>query len=121
MAVAGTRNRFEIKSRKDVSSALVRGGMGRGRNLIVDDALTDFTSVTHIKWEINHKRIRKMTPHKWARLQQFSYDLNLPLSDTHLYKLLGNSVTVPVIEAITKGIKKVLDADYEKSEPKDQS
>lgn len=112
---------FEIKDRKGVSSALVCGGMGRERNLIVDDRLTDFTPVTHIKGEVNREGIRKMTPREWARLQGFPDDFDLPLSDTHLYKQLGNSVTVPVIEAIAKEIKKVLDADYEKSEPKDQS
>ena len=112
---------FEIKDRKGVSSALVCGGMGRERNLIVDDRLTDFTPVTHIKGEVNREGVRKMTPREWARLQGFPDDFDLPLSDTHLYKQLGNSVTVPVIEAIAKEIKKVLDADYEKSEPKDQS
>ena len=112
---------FEIKDRKGVSSALVCGGMGRERNLIVDDRLTDFTPVTHIKGEVNREGVRKMTPREWARLQGFPDDFDLPLSDTHLYKQLGNSVTVPVIEAIAKEIKKVLDADYEKSEPEDQS
>ena len=112
---------FEIKDRKGVSSALVCGGMGRERNLIVDDRLTDFTPVTHIKGEVNREGVRKMTPREWARLQGFPDDFDLPLSDTHLYKQLGNSVTVPVIEAIAKEIKKVLDADYGKSEPKDQS
>ncbi|MBP5451772.1 MAG: DNA cytosine methyltransferase, partial [Treponema sp.] len=32
----------------------------------------------------------------------------LPLADTHLYKQLGNSVTVNVIEAIAEEIRKVL-------------
>ena len=112
---------FEIKDRKGVSSALVCGGMGRERNLIVDDRLTDFTPVTHIKGEVNREGVRKMTPREWARLQGFPDSFVLPLSDTHLYKQLGNSVTVPVIEAIAKEIKKVLDADYEKSESKNQS
>ena len=102
---------FEIKDRKGKSSALVCGGMGRERNLIVDDRLTDFTPVTHIKGEVNREGIRKMTPREWARLQGFPDDFKLPLSDTHLYKQLGNSVTVPVIEAVAREIKIVLDDD----------
>lgn len=106
---------YEIKDRKGVSGAIVCGGMGRERNLIVDDRLTDFTPVTHIKGEVNREGIRKMTPREWARLQGFPDDFKLVLSDTHLYKQFGNSVTVNVIEAIAKEIKKVLDDNECKS------
>lgn len=100
---------YEIKDRNGVASAIVCGGMGRERNLIIDDRLTDFTPVTHIKGEVNRKGIRKMTPREWARLQGFpdSYKID-SLADTHLYKQFGNSVTVPVIEAIAMEIRKVL-------------
>ena len=54
-----------------------------------------------------------MTPREWARLQSFPDDFKLVLSDTHLYKQFGNSVTVPVIEAIAKEIRKVLDGREE--------
>ena len=100
---------YEIKDRKGVSSAIVCGGMGRERNLIIDDRLTDFTPVTHIKGEVNRDGIRKMTPREWARLQGFPDSFKLVLSDTHLYKQFGNSVSVPVIEAIAKEIKKTLE------------
>ena len=50
-----------------------------------------------------------MTPREWARLQGFPDTFKLELADTHLYKQLGNSVTVPVIEAIALKIKEVLD------------
>ena len=84
------------------------GGMGRERNLIIDNRLEDFTPTTHIKGEINRDGIRKMTPREWARLQGFPEDFQLPLADTHLYRQLGNSVSVPVIKAIAEEIKKVL-------------
>ena len=54
-----------------------------------------------------------MTPREWARLRGFPDDFKLVLSDTHLYKQFGNSVTVPVIEAIAKEIRKVLDGREE--------
>ena len=60
---------------------------------------------------IDKKDIRKLTPRECARFQ--GYDDSFVLSDTlalsHLYKQIGNSVTVPVIEAIAKQIKKALD------------
>ena len=49
-----------------------------------------------------------MTPREWARLQGFPDDYVLELSDTHLYKQFGNSVTVNVIQAIAEQIKEVL-------------
>ncbi len=108
---------YEIKDRKGVSSALVCGGMGRERNLIVDDRLTDFTPVTNIKGEVNREGIRKMTPREWARLQGFPEDYKLVLADTHLYKQFGNSVTVNVIEAIAKNVLYALDHPEEFKEP----
>ena len=57
-----------------------------------------------------------MTPREWARLQGFPDDFKLELADTHLYKQFGNSVTVAVIEAIAKEIRKVLEKNEHKTE-----
>ncbi len=100
---------YEIRDLDGQAGALVCGGMGRERNLIIDKRLTDYTPITHIKGEVNREGIRKMTPREWARLQGFPDDFKLVLADTHLYKQFGNSVTVNVIEAIAKEIKEVLD------------
>lgn len=105
---------YEIRDLNGIAGAIVCGGMGRERNLIVDDRLEDFTPVTHIKGEVNRKGIRKMTPREWARLQGYPDSFKLPLADVHLYKQLGNSVSVPVIKAIAKNIKVVLDNDNRK-------
>lgn len=99
---------YEIRPLDSIAGAIVCGGMGRERNLIIDDRLTDFTPVTHIKGNVNREGIRKMTPREWARLQGFPDSYILPLSDVHLYKQFGNSVTVPVIRAIAEEIKKVI-------------
>ena len=101
---------YEIKKLNGIANTLVCGGMGRERNLIVDERLTDFIPVTHIKGEINRKYIRKMTPREWARLQGFPDSFKFVVADTHLYKQFGNSVTVSVIEGIAKNIKEVLDS-----------
>jgi DNA (cytosine-5)-methyltransferase 1 len=100
---------YEIKEWGDVANAIVCGGMGRERNLLIDKRQTDLTPVTHIKGEINKEGIRKMTPREWARLQGYPDTYKLPLADVHLYKQLGNSVSVPVITEIAKKIKDVLE------------
>ena len=99
---------YEIRDWSDVAGAIVCGGMGRERNLVIDKRQKNLTPTTHIKGKINKEGVRKMTPREWARLQGFPDSFELPLADTHLYKQFGNSVTVNVIEAIAKEIKKVL-------------
>ena len=100
---------YEIREWDGIAGAIVCGGMGRERNLLIDTRQKDLTPTTHIKGEINKEGIRKMTPREWARLQGFPDTFNLPIADGHLYKQFGNSVTVNVIEAIAKEIKEVLD------------
>lgn len=97
---------YVIRDIDGVAGTIVCGGMGRERNLIIDDRPHSTTSVTHIKGNINKENIRKMTPREWARLQGFPDDFKLILSDTHLYKQFGNSVTVNVIKAIASEINK---------------
>jgi len=55
--------------------------------------------------------IRKLTPRECARFQGFpdSYKLPDSLPKSALYKQIGNSVSVPVINAIAKNIMKVLE------------
>jgi DNA (cytosine-5)-methyltransferase 1 len=77
----------------------VVGGMGRERNLVIDDRITDFTPQTRIKGEVNREGIRKMTPREWARLQGFPDDYIIPVADASAYKQFGNSVAVPAIKA----------------------
>lgn len=107
-AAKGNGFGYEIRSWDDVVGAIVCGGMGRERNLLIDKRQTDLTPVTHIKGEINKEGIRKMTPREWARLQGYPDNFILPLADVHLYKQLGNSVSVPVIRALAKQIARIL-------------
>lgn len=100
---------YEVRPLDGIAGAIVCGGMGRERNLIVDSRPHSKKPVTHIKGSINDEDIRKLTPREWSRLQGFPDDFKLELADTHLYKQFGNSVTVPVIKAIAKSIKEVLD------------
>ena len=99
---------YVIRELEDVAGAIVCGGMGRERNLIIDHRPHSLEPSTHIKGAVNKKGVRKMTPREWARLQGLPDNYKLPLADTHIYKQLGNSVTVPVIRAIAKKIKERL-------------
>lgn len=104
-AAKGNGFGYEIRDLDGIAGTIVCGGMGRERNLIVDEREHSMIPTTHIKGEINADSIRKMTPREWARLQGFPDDFKIELADTHMYKQFGNSVTVNVIEAIARAIK----------------
>jgi DNA (cytosine-5)-methyltransferase 1 len=91
-----------------ISNAIVVGGMGRERNLVLDHRITDFTPTTHIKGTVNREGIRKMTPREWARLQGFPDNYLIPVADASAYKQFGNSVAVPAIQATANEILKLL-------------
>lgn len=55
------------------------------------------------------KNPRKITPREAARLQGFPEEFIIPVSDTQAYKQFGNSVAVPVINAIAVQMIEVLD------------
>ncbi|MCP4912791.1 MAG: DNA (cytosine-5-)-methyltransferase [Oligoflexia bacterium] len=57
---------------------------------------------------INNK-IRKLTPLECLRMQGFSDDFMMPVSKNIAYKLLGNSVSVPTIDAIFKKLAPYLE------------
>lgn len=99
---------YEILPNHGTANAVVCGGMGRERNLIIDDKLTNFIPVTKITGEVNREGVRKMTPREWARLQGFPDEFKIIVSDAQAYKQFGNSVAVPAIQATAKQILKSL-------------
>jgi DNA (cytosine-5)-methyltransferase 1 len=48
------------------------------------------------------KNPRKLTPRECAHLQGFPNEFLIPVSDTQAYRQFGNSVAVPVVEAIAQ-------------------
>lgn len=48
------------------------------------------------------KNPRRLTPRECARLMGFPDSFRIPVSDTQAYKQFGNSVVVPVIEAVAE-------------------
>ena len=99
---------YEIIPKDGTANAVVCGGMGRERNLILDDRLTNFKPITNISGKVNREGIRKMTPREWARLQGFPDNFKIVVSDAQAYKQFGNSVAVPAIQATAEKIIKKL-------------
>lgn len=48
------------------------------------------------------KNPRRLTPRECARLMGYKDDFRIPVSDTQAYKQFGNSVAVPVFEAVAR-------------------
>ena len=98
------------------NTILATGGSGKERNLIVQHKPEIYGLLFGDKRSpINNKGIRVMTPIEWARLQGFKdyaflqdnkdyFSFPKTVSETQQYKQLGNSVSIPVIEAIAKNI-----------------
>jgi DNA (cytosine-5)-methyltransferase 1 len=95
---------YEIIPNTGTANAVVCGGMGRERNLVQDNRLTNFIPITNISGEVNREGVRKMTPREWARLQGFPDNFKLVVSDAQAYKQFGNSVAVPAIQATAEKI-----------------
>lgn len=105
-AAKGNGFGYEIIPDNGIANAIVVGGMGRERNLVIDTRLKDFTPVTNIKGEINRDGLRRMTPREWARLQGFPDSFIIGVADASAYKQFGNSVAVPAIQATAEEIIK---------------
>ncbi|WP_336385762.1 DNA mismatch endonuclease Vsr [Phocaeicola oris] len=105
-AAKGNGFGYEIIPDNGIANAIVVGGMGRERNLVIDNRLKDFTPVTNIKGEINRDGLRRMTPREWARLQGFPDNFIIGVADASAYKQFGNSVAVPAIQATAEEIIK---------------
>ena len=90
---------YEIIRDNEVANAIVVGGMGRERNLVIDKRQSDLTPTTNIKGVVNTEGIRRMTPREWARLQGFPENFKIVVADASAYKQFGNSVAIPAIQA----------------------
>ena len=95
---------YQVIADNQCSNAIVVGGMGRERNIVIDCRLKDFTPVTKIKGKVNRDGWRRMTPREWARLQGFPEEFIIKVSDAQAYKQFGNSVAIPAIQATAKNM-----------------
>lgn len=59
--------------------------------------------------EVPRFRVRKLTPREYARLQGFPDSYEFIVSNSQIYKQMGNAVTVNVAEAVATAIKNFLE------------
>jgi len=85
-------------------------GNGFGYGVAPVDGITRTLSARYYKdgseilIEQKGKNPRRLTPRECARLQGFSDDFIIPVSDTQAYKQFGNSVVVPMMEYLAKSV-----------------
>jgi DNA (cytosine-5)-methyltransferase 1 len=89
------RRQYVRENKKGVSPTLTANmGMGGHNVPIIKDK----------------KGIRKLTPKECSLIQGFPKDFKLPkISDSALYKQFGNSVSVPVLEAVAKKMMEAME------------
>lgn len=87
-------------------------GNGFGYGLIKPDDIARTLSARYYKdgseilvFRGKNKRPRRLTPRECARLMGYPDTLSIPVSDTQAYKQFGNSVAVPVINAVAAHMK----------------
>lgn len=67
------------------------------------------TGGTNVPLLLDDKGIRKLTPRECFNLQGFPKDYKLPkISDSKLYKLAGNAISIPVLKLIVEKLVDIL-------------
>jgi len=100
---------FRILDPEGVANALVIGGMGRERNLVIDKpAPTSYEPGSRKVGKPNSEGIRKLTPEECKRLMGFPSWFKIPIADTYAYRVLAESVVVPLVEKIARQMKESL-------------
>ena len=114
---------FGLTGPNDVARTLSARYHKDGSEILVDRGFSeklDFNS------ELNQlNRPRRLTPHECSRLMGFDKPgeskFVIPVSDTQAYRQFGNSVAVPVFEAVARLMKdRILAAKAKTASPKQQ-
>lgn len=114
---------FGLTGPNDVARTLSARYHKDGSEILVDRGFSeklDFNS------ELNQlNRPRRLTPHECSRLMGFDKPgeskFVIPVSDTQAYRQFGNSVAVPVFEAVARLMKdRILAAKAKTANPKQQ-
>ncbi len=101
---------YGVLNPNECSHALVVGGMGRERNLVKDCESLKKHKKDPKFTEKNEECLRYLTPRECARLQGFDDSFKIPVSNVQAYKQFANSVPLPVVEAIAKNMRKILES-----------
>lgn len=88
----------QLRSLNDIALTITATSGSVSRNVIIDKRIKKLPD------DKNPEFVRRFTPREYARLQGFSENFKIVVSDTQAYKQFGNAVTVPVIQTIAKKI-----------------
>lgn len=88
---AGNGFGFGLVTRKDTARTLSARYYKDGSEILVSRG--------------SRKTPRRLTPRECARLMGFPEEFRIPVSDTQAYKQFGNSVVVPVVEAVAAAMR----------------
>lgn len=90
-------------------------GNGFGYGLVKPDEIARTLSARYYKdgseilvYQGENKNPRRLTPRECARLMGYPDDYIIPVSDTRAYKQFGNSVVVPLFNAVAEFIKPIV-------------
>jgi DNA (cytosine-5)-methyltransferase 1 len=90
-------------------------GNGFGFGMVTPNSVTRTLSARYYKdgseillYQGEKKNPRRLTPRECARLMGFPDSFQIPVSDTRAYKQFGNSVVVPVMQAVAKAMAPLL-------------
>lgn len=104
---AGAKNGgfgYIVRNRDDMAGTLMCGGMGRERNIILDENQPDWEPTPRMLGGMNQQHLRFLTVREWARLQGFPDYFSVPDSIQAGYKQFGNCVTVKTVRAVGRAI-----------------
>ena len=117
----------DVSDRYTISDKLYQGHItrkkehqnkGNGFGFCVFNEQSKYTSTISARYykdgsealiEQNNKNPRMLTPRECARLQGFPDKYIIPVSNARAYKQFGNSVCIPVIEAVAKSMLEYLE------------
>jgi DNA (cytosine-5)-methyltransferase 1 len=113
---------FGLTRPNDVARTLSARYHKDGSEILVDRG---FVETLDFNSELNQlNRPRRLTPHECSRLMGFDKPgeskFVIPVSDTQAYRQFGNSVAVPVFEAVARLMKDRILAAKEKTADKEQ-
>lgn len=90
-------------------------GNGFGFGMVTAESVTRTLSARYYKdgseiliYQGEKKNPRRLTPRECARLMGFPDSFEIPVSDTRAYKQFGNSVVVPVMQAVARAMQPIL-------------
>ncbi|AKF50356.1 DNA-methyltransferase (dcm) [Pseudomonas syringae pv. syringae HS191] len=108
---------FGLTRPNDVARTLSARYHKDGSEILVDRGFVEHLDFNSELNQIN--RPRRLTPHECSRLMGFDKpgesEFVIPVSDTQAYRQFGNSVAVPVFEAVAKLMKSRILAAKEKA------